>query len=361
VLVSLGVTAPAWATSEQQQQTAIHSKKIAVLGQLNVLKASDSQLVGAVNGLSAAVSAQLNAANATLAAVRTALTREAQADGAVNTTKDRIASLRAAVVSRAVQEYMRPEGDASFLAGTSSLTQLSQRSMFLQEMTNKSADALDELKVAEADLLVEQRDAANARAIADKRQAAANDALIQLELTRAAKQRLQASLTARINSYQSEANALAGQENNIEALIRQQELAATQIGIVGTTGRVSGYGLIWPVSGPITSPFGMRWGRLHPGIDIGVPIGTPIHAAKAGTVIYASWMSGYGNFVIIDHGGGFSTAYGHQSRLAVSVGERVAQGQVIGYSGDTGNSTGPHLHFETRVNGVPENPLNYLP
>jgi murein DD-endopeptidase MepM/ murein hydrolase activator NlpD len=105
----------------------------------------------------------------------------------------------------------------------------------------------------------------------------------------------------------------------------------------------------------------MRWGRLHPGIDIGVPIGTPIHAAKAGVVIYASWMSGYGNFVIIDHGGGFSTAYGHQSRLAVTVGEQVSQGQVIGFSGDTGNSTGPHLHFETRVNGIPENPMNFLP
>jgi murein DD-endopeptidase MepM/ murein hydrolase activator NlpD len=363
VLVSLGVTAPAWATSAQQQRTAIHSKKVAVLGQIDVLKASDSQLVNAVNSLSAAVNAQLNVADATLAAVRTALARQAQADAAVHATKSRIAILRAAVVSRAVQEYMRPEGDASFLAGTSSLTQLSQRSMFLQEMSDKSADALDQLKVAEADLLVEQRDAATARALADKRQAAANDALTQLELTRATKQRLQTSLSSRIADYQAEADTLAKQENNIESLIRQQELAAaaTQIGIVGGTGRVSGYGLIWPVSGPITSPFGMRWGRLHPGIDIGVPIGTPIHAAKSGTVIYASWMSGYGYFVIIDHGGGFSTAYAHQSRLAVSVGEQVAQGQVIGYSGNTGESTGPHLHFETRVNGVPENPLNFLP
>ena len=117
---------------------------------------------------------------------------------------------------------------------------------------------------------------------------------------------------------------------------------------------------IWPVSGPITSPFGMRWGTLHPGIDIGVPTGTPIHAAAAGKVVWCGWESGYGNLVMIDHGGGYATAYGHQSRIAVSCGEDVAQDQVIGYSGCTGFCTGPHVHFEVRVNGVPVDPLGYL-
>lgn len=364
VLVSLGTAAPAWGATPQSQQASIHSRRIAVLGQINALKATDGQLLGAVNGLTAAVTAQLNVADAALASVKAALARQATADLAVRDTRNRIVSLRAAVVARAVNEYMRPEGNADYLSGTASLTQLSQRSMFLEEITNKSADSLDLLRVAEADLLVEQKASTQARALADKRQAAASDALTQLELTRAAKQRLQASLTARINDYLTESNALAQQEGSIEALIRQQELASAALAqgaVVGGSGAVSNYGLIWPVSGPLTSPFGMRWGRLHPGIDIGVPIGTPIHAAKAGTVIYASWMSGYGNFVIIDHGGGFSTAYGHQSRLAVTVGEQVAQGQVIGYSGNTGDSTGPHLHFETRINGIPENPLRYLP
>lgn len=119
-------------------------------------------------------------------------------------------------------------------------------------------------------------------------------------------------------------------------------------------------GLQWPVSGPLTSPFGMRWGRLHPGIDIGVPSGTPVHAAAAGTVIYAGWESGYGNFVVIDHGGGIATAYGHNTSLAVAVGEHVEQGQVIAYSGSTGFSTGPHVHFEVRVDGNPVDPLGYL-
>jgi murein DD-endopeptidase MepM/ murein hydrolase activator NlpD len=122
----------------------------------------------------------------------------------------------------------------------------------------------------------------------------------------------------------------------------------------------SSHGLIWPVNGPVTSPFGWRWGRMHEGLDIGVGYGTPIHAAAGGTTIYAGWESGYGNFVVIDHGGGMATAYGHQSAIAVHVGEPVAQGQVIGYVGCTGHCFGPHLHFEVRINGQAVDPLGYL-
>jgi murein DD-endopeptidase MepM/ murein hydrolase activator NlpD len=117
----------------------------------------------------------------------------------------------------------------------------------------------------------------------------------------------------------------------------------------------------WPLSGPITSPFGMRWGTLHPGIDIGVPTGTPIHAAGSGTVVWCGWMSGYGNLVMIDHHNGLATLYGHQSQIAASCGEQVSTGTVIGYVGCTGFCTGPHLHFEVRVNGSPVDPLGYLP
>jgi murein DD-endopeptidase MepM/ murein hydrolase activator NlpD len=121
----------------------------------------------------------------------------------------------------------------------------------------------------------------------------------------------------------------------------------------------SSSGLIWPVSGPVVSPFGMRWGRLHAGIDIAAGYGTPIHASASGTVIFAGWMGGYGNFVIIDHGGGLSTGYAHQSSIAVGGGS-VSQGQVIGYVGCTGHCFGPHLHFEVRINGTPVDPLGYL-
>jgi murein DD-endopeptidase MepM/ murein hydrolase activator NlpD len=122
----------------------------------------------------------------------------------------------------------------------------------------------------------------------------------------------------------------------------------------------SSAGLIWPVSGPVTSPFGWRWGRMHEGIDIGVSYGTPIHAAASGTVLYCGWESGYGNLTVIDHGGNLATAYGHQSSIVVSCGQQVGQGDVIGYVGSTGHSTGPHLHFEVRVNGSPVDPMGYL-
>ena len=122
----------------------------------------------------------------------------------------------------------------------------------------------------------------------------------------------------------------------------------------------------WPCSGPITSPFGYRTHPIfgttifHAGIDIGVDYGTPIHAADSGVVVYSGWISGYGNAVIIDHGGGISTLYGHNQSLAVSEGQSVSKGSVIAYAGSTGNSTGPHCHFEVDVNGSPVNPMGYL-
>jgi murein DD-endopeptidase MepM/ murein hydrolase activator NlpD len=119
-------------------------------------------------------------------------------------------------------------------------------------------------------------------------------------------------------------------------------------------------GLIWPVSGPVTSGFGYRWGRLHAGVDIAVPEGTPIRAAAGGRVAIAGWVGGYGNYTCVQHSGALSTCYGHQSSIGVSVGQSVSQGQVIGSSGNTGNSTGPHLHFETRINGNPVDPMGYL-
>lgn len=166
-----------------------------------------------------------------------------------------------------------------------------------------------------------------------------------------------------------ESQALAAASADLAARIRAADAAARSSSPGSSTSTDSSgpsipssapASLIWPVSGPITSPFGMRWGSLHPGIDIGVPTGTPIKAAAAGKVIYCGWMSGYGNLVMIDHGGGIATLYGHQSSIASSCGEDVAQGQIIGYTGCTGFCTGPHLHFEVRVNGTPVDPLGYL-
>jgi murein DD-endopeptidase MepM/ murein hydrolase activator NlpD len=174
-----------------------------------------------------------------------------------------------------------------------------------------------------------------------------------------------------------ESNATAAASAEIEAKIRAAEKAAANARraaapatsssapspapSAAAPAAASAAGLIWPVNGPITSPFGPRWGGFHPGIDIGVPTGTPIAAAAAGTVIWCGWQSGYGNLVVIDHHNGIATAYAHQSRIAVSCNQDVAQGQVIGYVGCTGFCTGPHLHFEVRVNGAPVDPIGYLP
>jgi murein DD-endopeptidase MepM/ murein hydrolase activator NlpD len=118
--------------------------------------------------------------------------------------------------------------------------------------------------------------------------------------------------------------------------------------------------LIWPVNGPVVSPFGMRWGRLHAGIDIAVPSGTPIHAADSGRVVLMGYVGGYGNYTCIQHTASFSTCYAHQQSFATSMGANVSQGQVIGYTDCTGHCFGPHLHFETRVNGAPVDPMGYL-
>jgi len=116
----------------------------------------------------------------------------------------------------------------------------------------------------------------------------------------------------------------------------------------------------WPVSGRISSPFGPRWGRMHNGLDIAVNTGTPVRAAADGRVTFAGWNGGYGILVIIDHGNNVETRYAHNSRLNVKVGQSVTRGQIIAYSGNTGNSTGPHVHFEIRYRNNPVNPQNYL-
>jgi murein DD-endopeptidase MepM/ murein hydrolase activator NlpD len=124
--------------------------------------------------------------------------------------------------------------------------------------------------------------------------------------------------------------------------------------------RQGGGGYVWPVNGPVVSPFGMRWGRLHAGVDIAVPAGTPIRAAASGRVAMAGWMGGYGQYTCIQHGGGVATCYAHQSSIGVGAGASVKQGQVIGSVGCTGHCFGDHLHFEVRINGSPVDPMGYL-
>jgi murein DD-endopeptidase MepM/ murein hydrolase activator NlpD len=150
---------------------------------------------------------------------------------------------------------------------------------------------------------------------------------------------------------------LQAQSAALAAKIRSAQSSSI---VPAPTGAASAAGFVWPVHGILTSGFGWRWGRMHEGIDIAVSNGTPVVAAAAGTVIVAGWMGGYGNLVVVDHGGGISTAYGHNTSVTVGVGQQVAQGQLIAYSGSTGHSTGPHVHFEVRINGGAVDPMGYL-
>ncbi|MBV8490576.1 MAG: peptidoglycan DD-metalloendopeptidase family protein [Candidatus Eremiobacteraeota bacterium] len=163
----------------------------------------------------------------------------------------------------------------------------------------------------------------------------------------------------------------AAEESQLEALIREREaeLEAQRraAGIAG--GQVSSGGpgsFSWPVTGTITSPFGWRSNpfrgspEFHQGLDIAAPTGTTVTAAASGTVIMAQWYGGYGNYILIDHGGGYSSGYGHLSQIYVSNGQSVTRGQAIGAVGSTGQSTGPHLHFEIRMEGKPVDPAPRL-
>lgn len=197
-----------------------------------------------------------------------------------------------------------------------------------------------------------------ARLVAGKREVEA-----QLAAQEKEHEALLATLDSDAEGYRAAIDDMESESRSIAA--RLAELAGSGGGGAVSTRR-SASGFQWPVNAPITSGFGYRmhpvlgYARLHTGIDFGAGIGTPIVAAAGGVVVSAGWTGGYGNAVIISHGGGIATLYGHQSRLAVGTGAHVSRGQVIGYVGTTGLSTGPHLHFEVRVNGTPVDPRGYL-
>jgi murein DD-endopeptidase MepM/ murein hydrolase activator NlpD len=212
---------------------------------------------------------------------------------------------------------------------------------------------------------------------AKERIEAARDAIAAeeqaLASARAAVQSRQADLVATRRSREAALAEIEGSEEELDGEVAsiQAELAATLAGIgsaplpAGPIRGGNGSGLIWPVDGPVVSGFGSRFGgaEFHEGIDIAVPSGTPIRAAAAGTVVFTeseAESGGYGNFTCIDHGGGLSTCYAHQESFAVSAGQGVSQGEIIGYSDCTGHCFGPHVHFEVRIGGAPTDPMGYL-
>jgi murein DD-endopeptidase MepM/ murein hydrolase activator NlpD len=187
---------------------------------------------------------------------------------------------------------------------------------------------------------------------------------MQLEARQAELDAVRDQKAAALDQVEATAERLEGDISDLNEQI-QEQLAEAQASTSTTdplpAGPIQGgsSGMIWPVNGPVVSPFGMRWGRLHAGIDIAVPAGTPIRAAKSGSIVLAAPTSGYGNYTCIDHGGGLSTCYAHQSSFAITSGS-ISQGDVLGYVGCTGHCYGDHLHFEVRINGAPVDPMGYL-
>lgn len=332
------------------------------------------------------IQADLDAANARLQSIQT---KQAEINAQIAQTQNEIVKMEAYlktrqdVLNRRVRAiYMH--GQLNYLEvilGANSFSDFANRVELLKRVIRSDYNLILEIQKQKAAI-----EAKKAQLEEDKRQL---DALAaEAEKTRQEIAKKKAEQQKVLDAAKSNKTAAAQMEQDLNAQLAsvrnliQQRLAAAEAarqaaqqqaasddegGGGSDDNYVQGTGAMgWPCSGPITSPFGYRTHPIfgttifHAGIDIGVDYGTPIHAADSGVVVYSGWISGYGNAVIIDHGGGISTLYGHNQSLAVSEGQSVSKGSVIAYAGSTGNSTGPHCHFEVDVNGSPVNPMGYL-
>jgi murein DD-endopeptidase MepM/ murein hydrolase activator NlpD len=367
-LLVMALASPAGADaldSDLQKKSDAHSKKVEAATKLDAAKAQDTQLEGAVRDLDASVTAQSSNAQSAEQAASAAQSAVGTAEARLAETEQRMTKLKSDAAAIAIRAYTHPSGNSFFdIVGSRDLAEASRRETLLGQVANADRSALGQLRATREDQQAQQSNLARLRDQAASRRQAAVKHLDELKQALTQQSRLKGALDTRIQEFTAEVDALSREESNIESLIktRQQQAAAARASSSGSSGggTPSKSGLIWPVGGPVTSGFGMRWGRMHTGIDIAAGFGAPIVAAKSGTVISAGWNGGYGQATIIDHGGGLSTLYGHQSKISVSDGQSVNQGQVIGYEGCTGHCTGPHVHFETRIDGSPQNPMNYL-
>jgi peptidoglycan DL-endopeptidase CwlO len=328
--------------------------------------------VAAIRDHEARVRVSLAAKQAELDRARAQLgTARGRLDRARAHLKRALVALRERLV--AMYEAGNPDF-ASVIVGASSIDDLAARAEYLdrvhgmdEAVVSRVRELRDEVKRiflrlrGAKDRIESARDAiaSEQRSLVEQRSALQSH---QRELVDARGKR-EAALQ-RIAAHEEELDgSLAAIQSKIAAqLIESGSMPLPAGPIQGGTGI-----LIWPVDGPVVSGFGPRTingsYEYHPGIDIGVPEGTPIRAAADGSVIFTepeSSSGGYGNYTCVDHGGGLSTCYAHQSSFAVSAGQSVSQGSIIGYTGCTGYCFGPHLHFEVRINGVVTDPMGYL-
>jgi murein DD-endopeptidase MepM/ murein hydrolase activator NlpD len=351
-------------TEAQARKTALDAEVQGIDAQLGVIESQLAETGAQITS----VERKLKKMRARLDRLRADL-RETRIE--LKIAEDRLAAQQAAFEQRVVALYKT--NDLSYLdvlLRSTDFADLVGRYRVVHDLVGGETDLLGQLDAARAAVEAE-------RAALDEKQQEAARAAVELEEQRSALAALRAAQQeqrdAAYAARQDKAGTLAAANADLAELESQEDelLAQSQslTSIInGSAGGGNGTGsMIWPVNGTVTSGFGYRihpiLGKrlLHTGIDIAAGSGTAIWAADSGKVIYATWSGGYGNTVAIDHGGGISTLYAHQSSMAVSYGQTVSKGEVIGYVGSTGYSTGPHLHFEVRVNGTPVDPMGYLP
>jgi murein DD-endopeptidase MepM/ murein hydrolase activator NlpD len=288
----------------------------------------------------------------------------------------RLLEARRTLSQRLVELYKADKPDVvTVVLNANGFEDLLERTEFMQRISHQDARIIDIVRTAKADATataarldgLEKHAARVTREIQGRRDqvSAVRVGLVDrrdtVQSVRSRKFALLRSSRDRRHKLEDDVASLVSAQRKIEAKLAGLGSGSLPAGPV----KPGSGGLIWPVNGPITSPFCERraWESCHPGIDIGVATGTPIRAAASGKVVLMqpeSASGGYGNFTCIQHTASLSTCYAHQSRFGTSMGASVSQGQVIGYVGCTGRCFGPHLHFETRINGSVVNPMNYL-
>lgn len=279
--------------------------------------------------------------------------------------RDRLAHSIRLLEQRLIAIYKEAEPDAlTVILEADGFADLVQRYEYLKRVHDQDTAIVSRVR----DLRAEQAgtvatiEAAKAEVAAKRQELARTRA--QLEAKEAELSSARAARAQTLERVEGDIERLEGDVSELQDEVAAQLQASAGVGapVALPAGPIQGgsSGMIWPVNGPITSGFGPRWGRMHEGIDIGVPTGTPIRAAQSGSVAIAGPMGGYGNYTCINHAGGLSTCYAHQSSIGVSVGQSVSQGATIGLVGCTGSCFGDHLHFEVRVNGAATDPLGYL-
>jgi murein DD-endopeptidase MepM/ murein hydrolase activator NlpD len=285
---------------------------------------------------------------------------EAEVSGAqerIDETQTQIDEVQEAATAQAVAMYKAGATETlDALFGASTLGELDDRVEMLGIAAQESTGDLIRYGRLKVKIRMQNADLFDKRDQLEALLEEKNEAMTDLTRQRRDLNRALDELNKRIGKEASREQHLARERAEMTGKIIEYQ-AQQSVAALGTSSR----GFIWPLNGRVTSYYGPRWGRMHSGLDIDGYTGQPLIAAKEGRVILASSYSGYGNAVIIDHGGGYSTLYAHMSRSATTNGAYVEQGSLIGYVGCSGSCTGDHVHFEVRVNGRPVNPLPYMP